>query len=210
MASITHIIRRRRSRKARRQAAQTRNRMWTVLIGLTLTLAVILPVGIVLGGAAFLYLRATSELPTPAESTLLDPIIGPTQLFDRDGGRLLFSVQDPLGDQRAWMSLDDLPPYVVAATLLAEDEDFLQTARFDPVQTIGKLWGYILDRPPRADSSLTARLVRNAVMPRVTGTGLEAQALEIALTAEINRLYTPEEILECISIPTTMAMMPMA
>ncbi|RMG88919.1 MAG: hypothetical protein D6712_02650 [Chloroflexi bacterium] len=195
MASIAQLIRRRRARKARLQAARRRSQTWMLFVVAVLLLAIIGPAVTGLGSAAFLYLRATADMPTPLETINLDPIIGATELYDRSGAVLLYAVQDPLGDRRTWLELDDLPPYVISATLLAEDPDFLEVTRFDPARTLGRLWGYIIGNPIRRDATLTGRLVRNVLLPRMVHMGLDRSLLEIALVSEVNRLYSPEEVL---------------
>lgn len=194
--SVAHIIRRRRAKRARRHQERARARGWALFIALLMALGLVLPAGALFGGAAYLYLRAVAALPTPAETTYLDPIIGQTQFFTRDGQTPFFTLQDPLGNNRVWIELDDLPPYVAEATLLIEDPDFLRVSGFDASATLSRLWTYMFSAPPASDTSLTGRLVRNAVLPLARASGLDDSVLEISLTAEINRLYSPREILE--------------
>ncbi len=191
--SVAHIIRRRRNRRARKQQAFTRRRSIGLALFFVLALLVIAPAGVVLGGGALLYLNAVGDLPTPQETIYLDPIIGPTRLYDRSGQTLLISVQDPLGDQRVWLTLDQLPAALVPATLLMEDRDFLQTAHFDPFGTLVRLWANAADGP---DSSLTGRLVHNVIAPLPEVMTPAYRARELALVAEINRRYTPLQIVE--------------
>lgn len=197
MTSIASLIQRRHRRKARQAAARAKNRFWLVTILIMAALLVVLPVGGVLGGAAVMYLSAAADLPTPLQTITLGPVLGTTELYDSQGDVLLFSVRDPLGDRRAWVTLDQLPPYVAQATLLLEDPNFLTTARFDLARTITRLWRNVLDdKPIEADLSLTGRLVRNAIAPPPEFISRESRAKEAALVAEINRRYTPLEVLE--------------
>jgi membrane carboxypeptidase/penicillin-binding protein len=156
----------------------------------TITLLVILPSGVAFGGAAALYWSAVAGLPHPQETIYLDPIIGPTELYDRTSQTLIYSVEDPLGDEREWVSLADLPPYIAQATLIVEDPDFMTATRFDAFQAFSKLWRNVLSGPLPPDPSLTGRLVRNTLLPSQDSTR------ETALVAEINRRYSPEQILE--------------
>ncbi len=195
MATAAQIIRRRRARKARKHAQSQRTRLWT---GLWLTLGFIggvLPLGVVLGAAYYVYIGAVAGLPTPVETTFQDRV-GVTRLYDRTGTVELFALQDPLGSSRAWTTLDSLPAYVVDATLLVEDPDFLQVTRFDPIGTVVRLWENIMAGPTEADPSLTARLVRNAISNRADAATPAGRRRETALIAEVNRRYSPREVLE--------------
>jgi membrane peptidoglycan carboxypeptidase len=194
MASTAHIIRRRRARKARRRTAQATNRRWLSLVSVIVFLIVVLPAGVTLGGAAWLYLDAVRNLPTPEQSVAQGPVVGPTQLYDRSGGTLLFTAQEPGGEN--WLTLDTLPPYVLQAMLIMEDPTFLTDTSFDPLSTFSKMWRNILLGPLAQDTTLTGRLVRNVVAPLPENPNIDDIGREIALVAEIERRYTPEQILE--------------
>jgi membrane peptidoglycan carboxypeptidase len=197
MASVAQIIRRRRNRREARRAARSQGRMWMSVAVVVALLLVVAPLIVAVGGAAWFYVQGMQMVPVPQETIYLDPVIGPTELYDRDGQILLFTVQDPLGDERAWLPLDEMPPYLVEATLLAEDPDFLTTTYFDAIATFSRLWdNLIADNPPPNDPSLTGRLVRNTLLPAPEFPTTQHMGLEIALVAEINRRYTPQEILE--------------
>ena len=196
MSSVAHIIRRKRARKARQRTQNQRSRLWMLLVFMITGVIVVVPLAVILGVAGLLYIQAVNAMPTPAETIYLDPIIGATELYDRTGGTLIYTVEDPLGNQRRWIELEALPDYVVSATLLMEDSDYLQTANFDLFQTLNHLWRYILDAPPTSDRSITGRLVRNAVLPLARKSGLDDELLEIALVAEAKRLISPHDLLE--------------
>lgn len=196
MTSATQLIRRRRARKARRSAVRSRTRMWTNLGIVALLLVIGVPLASFFGVAAYVYTQAIRGMPTPAQTTFISAAIGPTRLYDRTGNTLLYTVQDPLGDDRQWVSLADLPPYVADATLLVEDPDYLQTGGFDLTGALGRLWRNILFGPIEADATLAGRLVRNVMLPQRETVTAGRRNREIALVAEVNRLYTPSEVLE--------------
>ncbi|MBZ0301669.1 MAG: transglycosylase domain-containing protein [Anaerolineae bacterium] len=196
MASATQIIQRRRRREERQQAKQARLRMWMLLVAALGTILVVVPGVTLAGGALMMYIQATRTLPEPLDTIYLDPIVGQTRLYDRSGQTMLFSVQDPLGDQRTWIPLESLPSVVVDATLLMEDPDFLTRPRPGLLPALVKLWQNALNGPLPIDPTLTGRLVRNAIVqPGEVVTAAERER-EIALVAEINRRYSPEQILE--------------
>lgn len=193
--SATKIILRRRARKERKQAQRTRTRIWSSL-WLTLALAgLVIPLTILLGGAAIVYADAIDGLPTPVETTFVDSE-GITRLVDSSGRTVLMRVSDPLGNAREWTRIDSLPQHVIDATLAVEDPDFLETTSFDLTGTLARLWRNIMEGPIEADASLTARLVRNAIAPQPEVPRASDRAREISLVAEINRRYSPREVLE--------------
>lgn len=200
--SIAQIIRRRRNRRARLRERHNRQRVWWLVAVVVVLMLVVAPVGVVLGGVASSYLDALDRLPTPQQTIASAPLLGPSQIYDSSGTTLLFTADDPTGGQREWLPLDELPPYLVAATLLVEDPDFMQTTGFNGVNTLATLWENRLNGPLAPDVSLTGRLVRNVISPDVVGglnaqaSQIDARALEIALVAEIERRYSVDEILE--------------
>ncbi len=195
MPSIAHIIRRRRNRKQYRAATRTRSRLWLGLVIAVVALAMLVPLSIILGLAGWLYGRAAAQMPTQAETIYLDPIIGPTNFYDRTGAELLYAVVDPLGDEREWIALDDLPPHVIAATLRQEDPDYLQAGGFDFGQTLTRLWRYILGTNNRRDTSIAGRLASNTLLPPARNSGLDEDVLWITLTAEVQRRFSPDDVL---------------
>ena len=196
MSSITQIIRRRRTRKSRLRHARSRSQIWGLAIISLVIATVVVPAAIIFGLAGFLYSRAAAYLPTQAQSIQLEPIMGATQIFDRNETTLLFSVTDPLGNERRWLPLSDLPEYVVQATLEMEDADYLETAGFRFGRTFDRLWRYILGLPISPDNSIAARLVRNGIVPLTADSGLGDLLLELVLTAEVERQLDPLEIVE--------------
>jgi membrane peptidoglycan carboxypeptidase len=194
LTTTAQLIRRRRQRVARRETRQTRKRAWIIVVALIVLLLVVLPVGGAVGATAYVYWLAVKDLPEPQQTVVLDPIVGATKLYDRSGSTLLYSVQDPLGNNRRWMSLDSLPPYVPQATLLQEDPQFLDGGKVDLLPTAARLWSAMINGTATPDSTLTGRLVRNTLLP--SGQGPIDPTKEIALVAEIDRRYTPRQILE--------------
>ena len=196
MTTVTHIIRRRRNRRALRREVTSQRHLWTWLVGLFALVLLGVPSAIILGSTLLTYTGIASTLPTPQQTIDLDPMLRPTEIYDAQGGTLLFAVADPLGDDRAWVSLDDLPEYLIDATLLWEDPEFLQSARFDPLRLTVRLWDNWLNGPVTADSSLTGRLVRNVLAPPSDPPTIDDREREAVLVTEINRRYTARDILE--------------
>lgn len=196
MASVTQIIRRRRQRKRYRTERQTSRRAWGFILGIVAAVVILGPLTILVGGVAGAYIRAVNTIPEPRSTIFLDEIVGPTRIYDSTGTRLLFTVEDPLGTDRTWISLDDLPDYIADATILWEDANFESSANFNPFLTVSRLWNNLLNGPLEVQHSLTGRLVRNVITSSGDFVTIEQRGLEIALIAEVNRRYSAEEILE--------------
>ncbi|MEO0565143.1 MAG: transglycosylase domain-containing protein, partial [Chloroflexota bacterium] len=196
MTSTANLIRRRRARRQRRRQRADRRR--TVVMGalLLVFLLVLLPAGA--GGALGLrfYAEATTNLPAPQASLAEGAAIGPSQMTDRTGETLIWTIADPLGDDRQWIELDALPPYVAAATLISEDPDYLSSfAPAAPFHAQRLIENYLFGPLP-ADNTLTGRLVRNTLLDVPENPTAADRANEFALIAELERRHTREEILE--------------
>jgi membrane peptidoglycan carboxypeptidase len=198
VASVAHIVRRRRRRIARLRVRQQQRRFWLSLYSVLFILLIVLPSGVAFGGALVVYWNAAQDLASPQESLAALTAQGVTRFYDRDDTTLLYSLQDPLGDRRTWIPLDTLPPFVTQATLAAEDPDFLTAGGFDGIGTLLRLWQNILIGTAPPDGSITGRLVRNVIAPPPIYESSEndTRSREIALVAEINRRYSAQEILE--------------
>ena len=200
MASVAHIIRRRRARQARQQQRRSRRGLMITVLAMAFVLLAVVPIGgaVALGGAY--YSQLTAAMPVPQQSLEQAPSAGTSELYDRTGTRLLWAVEDPLGDEREWLTLADLSPALIEATLLREDPDFLQTAGFAPVRAAERLIYNALDDPAdgplAADPTLTGRLVRNIIAPPPDVVTADYRAQEYTLVAELQRRYPPEALLE--------------
>ena len=197
MPTVAHIIRRRHSRKRRRQKESRHSAFWsTLVVGLPLTLAAAPLLG-ALGLSLWLYASAASFMPAPQETFFLKGEGGATRFYDARGGNLIYSIADPLGEDRRWLRLDGLPPHLIIATMVADGHDMSQgTKAFNPVQTLLQVWRYILGSPLKLERGISANLVRDTVLPLVKSSGLDATLLEIVLVAESKRAHSLDDLLE--------------
>jgi len=195
--SVAHIIRRRHNRKQRKRQNQARSGSWAAFILVVLFLAVIGPLASALGVSAWLYLRAAAALPSAADTLYLEESLGLTQLYERTGGTIISRVQDPIGESRVWLELEALPPWAIQATLTMQDPSYLERDNFNLALVVSQLAAYIAGQPIPPDNSLSAHLVRSALLPIARArSGLDDALLSIVLSAEVNRLYTPRALLE--------------
>jgi membrane peptidoglycan carboxypeptidase len=199
VASVTQIIIRRRRRRHSRRQRETRSQVWSLIIGLAVLVGGVLPAAIIIGSVIVTYAEAQAMIPEPSTTILAETSGGTTEIYDSSGRTLLFALEDPLGDRRTWTELETLPEYLPAATVLWEDPDFLERGGFNALVLTEDLWrNWVSQRPTEADTSLTGRLVRNVILRRSPDQPVthEDRALEYALVAEVNRRYSPDEVLE--------------
>lgn len=196
MPSVAQIIRRRRNRKQRRSREKTRSRLWSGLIFGSLSLLILGPLLLVIGFISFLYIRAVNHMPSPADTIYLDPIIADTNFYDDSGVTLIYSVQDPLGDERQWVTLESLPEYLIDATIQMEDPDFIEVGSFDIWQLGNRLWAYGLGTNTSRDTTLAGRLASQTLVPNAGNSGLDPELLHIVFTSEVQRRFTARRVLE--------------
>ncbi len=197
MPSVAHIIRRRHNRKRRRQQQGRRSAIWIFVIICIPSMLASAPLLAALGLSVWLYGTAASIMPATEDTIFPAAVTGVTQFFDRSGQRLLHSAEDPLGDNRRWLKIEDLPAGVIDATLLAEESAFpSEGMSFDFLSTLMQLWRYIFDLPLESDRSIAGELVRDTMLPLTHASGLDRDLLEIVLTAESKRTLSPQDLLE--------------
>ena len=196
MPSVATIIRRRRARKARLRSERRRSTLWFFISLVLPALLLIVPVVAAVAMAVWLYAQAASYFPENLQSTVLITDERVTRFYDRSGKQPIYELADPLGAQRRWIHLDELPDHVVAATLQAEDPDFLQRAGFNPVRVLLQILGYMLGAPVTDEPGIAASLIDETLLPRLRSSGLDEDLLQLALRAEARRRHTPLELLE--------------
>ena len=197
MPAVAHIIRRRRSRKRRRNKETRLSTFWSALvIGIPLALALTPLLG-ALGLSLWLYASAASTMPTPQETVWLGRERGATRFYDASGDHLIYSVAGSAAENRHWLTLEDLPPDLINATVVAEGGDLSPGAdAFAPAHTLLQLWRYILGASLEAEGGISGNLTRDTILPGAMTGGLDARLLEIALAAESRRKHSPEGLLE--------------
>ncbi|MFQ5410318.1 MAG: transglycosylase domain-containing protein, partial [Anaerolineales bacterium] len=167
------------------------------------TAAVLTFLGIVVGVFAltlgiYEYFRIAATLPDVAELRDRAADFESTFIYDRDGN-LLYEVNDPQAGRRTYVPLDQISPYVIAATLATEDHDYWNNLGFDPVAIGRALWqNYREGEIVSGASTITQQLARALLLEpeeRAQQTN-ERKLREIILAAQMRAEYEPDEILE--------------
>jgi membrane carboxypeptidase/penicillin-binding protein len=118
---------------------------------------------------------------------------------------LVHEIIDPLGGDRQWLGLDQVPATLIEATIAIEDKTFWTNRGFD-VEGIGRaFYEYaLLGGEIQGGSSITKKLVKNSLIPeeeRLVGNepaieDYRRKAEELLLAERISQAYTKEQILE--------------
>jgi penicillin-binding protein 1C len=121
-----------------------------------------------------------------------------TRILDRQGN-ILYEIIDPNAGRRTYISLDQMSPYLIAATIATEDKEYYNHPGFDSIAIMRALWqNYTYQEITSGASTITQQLARALLLSpteRAERT-VQRKAREIVLASEITRLYSKDEILE--------------
>ncbi len=143
----------------------------------------------ILFGLTFAYYAFT--IPDPGQLAKREPVES-TKILDRNG-KLLYELYDE--EKRTLVTLDQVPKYVKDATIAIEDKNFYTHGG---ISITGILRAIIINilkgSKSQGGSTITQQFVRNAVLTREKTWGRKIK--EIALSLEIERRYSKDEILQ--------------
>jgi len=122
-----------------------------------------------------------------------------TRILDRNGN-ILYEILDPNAGRRTYVSLDEISPYLVAATISTEDKGFFSHPGFDLMAIIRAFWQNASNKGEIVSgaSTITQQLARSLLLSteeRNERTYMRKMR-EAILAAEITRRYSKDEILE--------------
>jgi 1A family penicillin-binding protein len=121
-----------------------------------------------------------------------------TQILDREGN-LLWEIIDPTGGRRTDVSLEQISPALVQATIATEDRFFYANVGVDPVAIIRAVFYNVSEgEVVSGASTITQQLARNVLLTpeERTEQSFSRKIKEAVLAIEINRQYSKKEILE--------------
>jgi penicillin-binding protein 1B len=146
-----------------------------------------------------------SDGPEPARAVRLrvqDGLVA--DLGGQDGGRvelmrvepmLIGSIYPTHGEDRVLVTLDEVPPGLVAALLATEDRRFLTHRGVDPIGIARAAWANLrAGRTVQGGSTLTQQLVKNFYLTREQS--LQRKATEAVMAVLLEYRYSKQEILE--------------
>lgn len=147
--------------------------------------------------AVFQYFRIASTLPNVNELRERSSKFETTRILDRNGN-VLYEIIDPNAGKRTYVPIQNISPYLIAATIAVEDKEFYNHPGFDLIALLRALYqNYTSGEIVSGASTITQQLARMLLLPEERYEQSYARkAREIILAAEIERRYTKDEILE--------------
>lgn len=151
---------------------------------------------IIFGVIAFVVLIVISfvvfarDLPSPYRLTNRDSVLS-TKIYDRND-KLLYDIY---GNQnRALVSLSDLPPFVKQATISIEDKNFYSHRGFSPLSYLRVFYELLVNHRLQGGSTLTQQVSKNVLLsPERT---ITRKIKEFILAIQVERKYSKDEILQ--------------
>ena len=149
--------------------------------------------------------RLGQDIDTTFETTKIFAWSGDSEQEAEGKLELIYDVIDPLGGDREWITLNQVPLSLINATVASEDKTFWTNQGFD-IEGIGRaFYEYFLQGGEvQGGSSITQQLVKNTLIPEEQRTvgeeiGLDdyrRKADELILAQRVAQVYTKDQILE--------------
>ncbi len=157
--------------------------------------ALVLALVLLMAGVA-VYQWLLADLP-PVASVQLRATRPTSQILDRNG-KLLYEVVDQQAGKQIDLSLANIPPACVQATIATEDERFFSHFGVDPIAIARAVWQNVSGRAVvSGGSTLTQQLARTLLLPpdeRYTQS-LRRKLREAWLAWQLERTYSKDELL---------------
>jgi len=179
---------------------KSKKKSWGCLLKIILVLGFLLILALLALGSfgIYQYFRISSSLPDVDELRSKASQFETTRILDREGN-LLYEILDPNAGRRTYVPIDEISPYLIAATIATEDKDFYTNPGFDLMGMIRALWqNYTAGGIYSGASTITQQLARTLLLDpkeRYEQT-YQRKAREIVLSYEITRQYSKDDILE--------------
>ena len=148
--------------------------------------------------AAMKYADSLTSNMAPLSMLMTREISRTAQILDRKG-RLLYEVFDPNIGKRTTVPLGEISPYLISATIAAEDGTFYENSGID-LHGIGRAaWSNLTNKGTlQGGSTITQQLVKNVFIPQEErgAATINRKLTEAILAVQITKKYTKDQILE--------------
>lgn len=144
------------------------------------------------------YFQVANSLPDVSDLQEKASQFETTRILDREGN-LLYEIVDPNAGRRDYVTLDNISPLIVAATIATEDKDFYNHPGFDITAIIRALIQNLKSGSTVSGAStITQQVARNLLLSpeERSKRSVMRKTKEIFLAAEITRRYSKNQILE--------------
>ena len=188
-----------KSKKDKRGSKRKKSTLGCLLRSGFIVLFVILT--ILLCATSFLfyqYYRIASELPDIQDLRQNASQFETTRILDRNGN-VLYEILDPNAGRRTYVPLEQISPYLVAATVATEDKGFYSHPGFDVMAIVRAFYqNFQSGETVSGASTITQQLARTLLFTPEERYDIsyDRKIREAVLAAEITRRYTKDEILE--------------
>ncbi len=194
-------------RRIKRRAEKARTPLWQKIAGIT-AIVLVLVVGVLLGGAASaaavaggVYYYFARDLPDTSIIITEQESFETVKIYDRTGEHLLLESIDPRpfrGD-RTYITLDQISPYLINATVALEDRSFWENPGVNLRGIARAFIQYNLQGgQTQGGSSITVQLVKQNffTLEEQLERSYTRKAKEAILAFDLTRKYEKTEILE--------------
>jgi len=190
---------RRKAPVKRRRSFDRSKTTGCLLRGMIISIFAAVALGLVLAAfGIYEYYTIAASLPSVSDLQQRAAQFETTHILDRNGD-VLYEISDPSAGRRTYVRLNEISPYLVAATLSAEDKDFYSHGGFDPLAIVRAFWQNLTSgETVSGASTITQQLARALLFtPEERGQRTYIRKVrEAILSAEIERRYGKDEILE--------------
>lgn len=191
---VVHHISRKHMRTARNSKKQATNRLW---VSVFTTLMAMLVVFLSLTGASSF---VAYQFYNTTQSQFTNQIINLPSLLPKDNlkiydskGVLLYQLVDQ--GMHTSVTFDQIPDYVVEATVSTEDKNFWSNPGFDPARIFqAALEDLKANQSVQGGSTITQQLIKKLVVG--DSENLQRKLQEVTLTPIVNQHYSKKDIME--------------
>ena len=141
-------------------------------------------------GYTYFTFQAAISLPSPKRLLAADQPLT-TEFYDRSG-KLLYRLYE--GRNRTLVKLEDLPPYLIQATIAIEDKNFYYHPGFDPLAITRAIYQNFKGESMQGASTITQQLIKNSLLTPERSYLRKLKEVFLAFWAE--RIYSKAEILQ--------------
>lgn len=145
---------------------------------------------LLVAGSLSSYFLILKKLPQPDRLISRNQAVS-TKIYDRKG-RLLYKIYR--NQNRTLVKIEDIPPYLIQATVAIEDAEFYQHYGFSPKGIFRSLVKNLAKGKLQGGSTITQQLVKNALLS--SERTLTRKVKELILAVQTEMRFDKEEILQ--------------